>query len=101
MGFHETEKLSVFYWDDSDGEEYAGWWCGDSIVSDVILGFCKSSAQAEEPPVSGWCFPLNGGVQPTIRFDICEPPAESTLQMFMKKHQDVCEEAKRKQIADS
>mmetsp|Transcript_62724 Transcript_62724/g.119076 ORF Transcript_62724/g.119076 Transcript_62724/m.119076 type:complete len:734 (+) Transcript_62724:150-2351(+) len=98
---HEQEKLMVYYWDGRDGEEFAGWWCGDGIAYDSHdVGFCESSAQAQEPPVSGWSFPVNFGIQPTIRFDICEPPMESSLQTYAQRQQEVAEDERQRKLAD-
>lgn len=97
---HEREKLLVFYQDGRDGEEYAGWWCGESIVSDKVLGFCESSARFFEPPLSGWCFPVPFGVQPTIRFDFCEPPEEKTLKTYAQRQQEVAEEERQRKLTD-
>lgn len=97
---HEREDLVVYYDDGHDGEEYAGWWCGKGIGSDNVLGFAARSAGWCFPPIEGWCFPVNFGVQPTIQFDICEPPLEPILQTYARRQQEVAEKERQKKLAD-
>jgi hypothetical protein len=59
----------VFYQDERDGKQFAGWWVAPAIGSDTVWAF-HPDASAYTPPTSGWHAPPNGPVAEPFRVEI-------------------------------
>jgi len=71
------QELSVFiyYWDNRDGPDFAGWWFGDQIGGTQVWSRCDKADP--QPPKSGWRIPWDGEVQPDL---VCEPKPEGEVK---------------------
>lgn len=61
--------VSLFFWDESDGKDLAGWWFGDKVGGGQV--WSRNLCMSPLPPVKGWQFPADGPVQDHI---LCVPP---------------------------
>lgn len=96
--FHEGGELVVYHWDGRDGEDFAGWWCGEGIGTEEVLGFCKSSAQ--KPPATGWQFPAGVDAELSIRFDTCDAPLGPALQSCAQRQWELVEQERQREVAE-
>eukprot|EP00927_Polykrikos_kofoidii_P065247 TRINITY_DN61029_c0_g1_i1.p1 TRINITY_DN61029_c0_g1~~TRINITY_DN61029_c0_g1_i1.p1 ORF type:complete len:954 (-),score=171.61 TRINITY_DN61029_c0_g1_i1:68-2518(-) len=54
--FGESDiRIFLYYWDESDGEEFSGWWFGDEVGG--IQVFARIRAHTPQPPHAGWRIP--------------------------------------------
>jgi len=76
-GFENINVL-LYYWDTRDGEEYSGWWFGNSIGGSEVWSRCDSSAMW--PPQSGWTIPWDGEIDEgvVVKVDKPAPQDEAT-----------------------
>eukprot|EP00435_Cladocopium_sp_Y103_P072069 s548_g39.t1 len=51
----------LYYWEDSDGAEWSGWWFGDQVGGTQVWSYHPSNAL--KPPKSGWSIPWDGPVK--------------------------------------
>mmetsp|Transcript_55024 Transcript_55024/g.170460 ORF Transcript_55024/g.170460 Transcript_55024/m.170460 type:complete len:417 (-) Transcript_55024:164-1414(-) len=58
-------ELKLFFWDDSDGKDLAGWWFGDNVGSGKV--WSRNVCVTPLPPMTGWQCPADGPVQEHIR----------------------------------
>eukprot|EP00930_Biecheleria_cincta_P082776 TRINITY_DN72430_c0_g1_i1.p1 TRINITY_DN72430_c0_g1~~TRINITY_DN72430_c0_g1_i1.p1 ORF type:complete len:1990 (-),score=675.87 TRINITY_DN72430_c0_g1_i1:92-6022(-) len=52
---HEDIKVFLYFWDDRDGEDFGGWWFGDSVGGTEVWARCASKDAL--PPRAGWKVP--------------------------------------------
>ena len=53
----------IYYWDDRDGEESAGWWIGIGVGGATVWARHKDAENF--PPETGWLIPFHPRPQPT------------------------------------
>eukprot|EP00434_Breviolum_minutum_P025280 symbB.v1.2.022334.t3/scaffold1974.1/size94090/10 len=51
----------LYYWDERDGPNFAGWWFGPKVGGDQVWAY-HSSRTAMTPPLHGWKVPYDGPV---------------------------------------
>mmetsp|Transcript_80530 Transcript_80530/g.193155 ORF Transcript_80530/g.193155 Transcript_80530/m.193155 type:complete len:839 (-) Transcript_80530:110-2626(-) len=51
----------LYYWDERDGPNFAGWWFGPKVGGDQVWAYHNSRA-AQTPPLRGWKVPYDGPV---------------------------------------
>lgn len=52
---HEEMKVFLYYWDNRDGADFAGWWFGNEVGGSQVWARCIS--HAPQPPRAGWKIP--------------------------------------------
>jgi len=62
-------EVFLYYWDKRDGEDFAGWWFGDSVGGSQV--WSRNSSEALAPPRVGWRVPWDG--QPSNDMLFVEP----------------------------
>jgi hypothetical protein len=61
-GIHGGDQAAVVYfWDDRDGDEQAGWWFSPEIGSEIVWAYHPGDG-GWGPPKRGWFAPPRGGV---------------------------------------
>merc|ERR1712232_1281305 len=53
--------VSLYYWDNRTGADFAGWWFGDKVGGAQVWSRCEKSEPL--PPKTGWRIPWDGPVQ--------------------------------------
>lgn len=53
--------VMLYYWDERDGPNFAGWWFGPKVGGDQVWAY-HSSRTAMTPPLHGWKVPYDGPV---------------------------------------
>mmetsp|Transcript_24359 Transcript_24359/g.56133 ORF Transcript_24359/g.56133 Transcript_24359/m.56133 type:complete len:2250 (+) Transcript_24359:128-6877(+) len=78
----DAVDVFLYYWNDSDGASFQGWWFGNEVGGSQVWSHC--SADAQTPPKAGWKVPWDGSVceemtiVPTLRSAVARPkPPES------------------------
>lgn len=54
----DSAQVFLYYWDDRDGAESAGWWFGDQVGGTQVWSRAMSDSKA--PPREGWKIPWDG-----------------------------------------
>lgn len=52
---HEDVKVFLYYWDERDGDDFSGWWFGDSVGGTEVWARCDDNGPL--PPRVGWRVP--------------------------------------------
>eukprot|EP00930_Biecheleria_cincta_P057710 TRINITY_DN4359_c0_g3_i1.p1 TRINITY_DN4359_c0_g3~~TRINITY_DN4359_c0_g3_i1.p1 ORF type:complete len:1928 (+),score=567.13 TRINITY_DN4359_c0_g3_i1:69-5852(+) len=52
---HEDIKVFLYYWDERDGDDFSGWWFGDSVGGTEVWARCDDKGPL--PPRVGWRVP--------------------------------------------
>jgi len=58
-------EVLVYYWDDRDGSDMAGWWFGPSVGGDQVWAF-HPSRTSSMPPNCDWNVPHDGKIDPSF-----------------------------------
>jgi len=58
-------EVLVYYWDDRDGPELAGWWFGPAVGGDQVWAY-HPSRTSTSPPSSQWNVPHDGTIDPSF-----------------------------------
>ncbi|CAK9035818.1 unnamed protein product [Durusdinium trenchii] len=53
--------VMLYYWDERDGPNFAGWWFGPKVGGDQVWAY-HPSRSAMTPPLRGWKVPYDGPV---------------------------------------
>jgi len=61
----ENEVL-IFYWDDRDGADLAGWWVAPTIGGEQVWAFNATGAKEAMPPTASWHLPHDGPIDPSF-----------------------------------
>ncbi|CAE7577070.1 unnamed protein product [Symbiodinium pilosum] len=54
----------LYFWDDRDGSDFAGWWFGPKVGGDQVWAY--QPCEDQTPPESGWKVPYDGPVDKTF-----------------------------------
>jgi len=71
-----TDPVCLYYWDQRDGWDFAGWWFGESVGSEEVYG--RSQAHSSTPPLRGWRVPFDG-------------PAKSDVSLVLRGFEEEAE----------
>jgi len=55
----------LYYWDESDGPSFCGWWFGPKVGGDQVWAYHVDST-ATLPPERDWMIPYDGTIDPTF-----------------------------------
>merc|ERR1712139_444288 len=61
-------QVLIYFWDDRDGDELAGWWFAPSIGGDQVWAFAEG--EGNKPPTSKWRVPHDGPVDAGLRVKV-------------------------------
>ena len=56
----------LYYYDDSCGAAYKGWWFGPEINGVEVMAFNPDGSDSWNPPTAGWKIPWDGDVHPHL-----------------------------------
>jgi len=76
------DSLYLYYWDDRDGADQAGWWLSSEIGADAVWARCETTS--EEPTLFGWKCPPASEASTTIKCDPVFPPVRIIYSKFDK-----------------
>mmetsp|Transcript_65479 Transcript_65479/g.124934 ORF Transcript_65479/g.124934 Transcript_65479/m.124934 type:complete len:662 (-) Transcript_65479:72-2057(-) len=60
-----NHEVLIYFWDDRDGSDLAGWWFGPQVGGDQVWAF-HPSRSSEMPPTGEWNVPHDGPIDPTF-----------------------------------
>ena len=58
----DATEIFLYYWDESDGAAFSGWWFGDEVGGQ--RAWTKNPSDALTPPPTGWKVPWDGDAIP-------------------------------------
>ena len=59
-----ADNVTLYYWDERDGEKCSGWWFGNGIAGQRV--WSRNPSNARTPPATGWLAPWDGVTIPGL-----------------------------------
>lgn len=75
-------NVVLYYWDNRDGPQFAGWWFSPFVGSDNYWGHCPGHHGAMPPKIGWLLFPCRRA-DPTLSISwVCESPSASSCVLL-------------------
>lgn len=92
-------EVFLFFWDERQGKESSGWYCGSDVGAGQVWAWNPSVLPL--PPRQGWRCPVDG---PELEYITCVPPVRPSRASLVKQEVDSDEDKqsnKRKSVQPS
>ncbi|CAD7966504.1 unnamed protein product [Amoebophrya sp. A120] len=71
--FQNSQASNIYYWDERDGPDLAGWWCAPVVGGEEV--WAHNPEQSALPPATGWRVPWHRKEpDPKVKMEVGEAP---------------------------